>query len=435
MMQALRSAIVIDTTSHEANRVKPIMVVTASLILAPAIFNDILPYALRNVMLVVGCLITLVFFFMHTEFDLRSIGIGFAWLAFAVIAFLNRCFTGGSLSFAQVALPIAAIATCAISCSKDWMKSAMFSLLALLTVHLVATLLFYVSPDVYTSTVKVWFFADNRNAIGYQSGLTAHYSNNGFLMAMGFLLAFCLSLSNMDGKRKRWGLLCACFLFALVLTQKRSHLFFAVFAVFCVYALSNFKGKTLKISAAVIAGVVVAFILTAYIPEIASSFERLFETFSSGDLAEATTGRTYLWAEAINGWHQSPIVGNGWGSFLYVWPGGNTSIVAHNELLQLLNDMGILGLAFFTVIVSFTLRLAFSNVRNLINGYGNSDSISASAAYFSAMLEVFALSYACTTGSLLQEPINYIPFLFAIALSVTLAAHSNTGQNKAVLDA
>lgn len=423
MMQASCNHFIDNSFDCRNQRINFSMLVTAVLLLAPALFGDILSYGVRNAMLALGCVFTVFYLVRHSDFNLRNIGIGFAWLAFALFALFDRYITSGDLSFAQVALPIVALATCALACSTSWVKTALLCVLGMLGIHLLATFLFYIIPELYMSTVKLWFFSENRNAIGYQSGLTAHYSNNGLLMAMGFLLACSFVLGSLKGKRFWWVIVSSLFLLALILTQKRAHLLFAILAFVCVFTLSSFKGKTLKIFLVVVIALIAASIAAMCLPGIAASFERLIGTFGSGDIAETVSGRNYLWATAIAGWQESPYIGNGWGSFVYVWPGGNLSIYAHNEILQLLNDVGIIGLIFFAILCFSSLRMAFMNMKIIENLKEKSNKYLRFAAYFSFSFELFILLYACTTGGLLQAPIDYIPFFFAVALSIALRTY------------
>ena len=368
---------VLDASRHEK------MVVLATvLLLAPALFEALLPYSVRNAMLVFGCVIAGGLFLGHRGFDLYAMGVGFGWFAFSVFALVDRYATGGSLGFPQMALPLAAFAACVSACSIAWLKTALRCVAVMLAIHLAATLLFYALPNFYIGAVKMSFFADSANAIGYQSGLTSHYSDNGFLMALGLILCASFSLGESRDARRRWAILAVLFLFGLVLTQKRAHLLFGAFSLVCLFAMTNVKGKTLKFFLLAIAAFVVGSVAVSFVPGVAASLERIVGTFDSGDMAETTSGRIFLWNAAINGWLASPIIGNGWGSFHYVWPGGNASIYAHNEILQLLNDVGAVGLVLFVVLVLSSFALAFNNVRYAAQANAEDPSIRVSA-YFS----------------------------------------------------
>lgn len=399
-----------------------IIVVTAICLLAPALFSSILPNNARNLMLFAGCILATTFMLIyHRDFDLTALGVGFAWLLFTIAAMVSRYLSGGTFSFAQIALPLSAFAACAATCGTRWIKPVIYCVLVMLCLHLAATFVFLVEPSLYTSTVKRWFFADVAHATGYQCGLSSHYSDNAFLMALGTILSAALAFGA-EKDRRRWVVVLAIlFAVGLVLTQKRAHLLFVAFAIVCLFANTGVRGKTLKFLMALIVVFAAACMAATFIPGVSESFERLLGTFTtleSGDLEETTTGRTYLWGAAISGWLQSPLLGNGWGTFLYTWPGGNQSIYAHNELLQILHDTGVVGLALFLTLTLSSLALARRCVKAVrAEGTGG---ILLSASYFAFAFEVFVLTYSFTTGGLLQQPLIYMAWFFAVAISLAV---------------
>ena len=399
-----------------------LIVVTAICLLAPALFSSILPNNARNLMLFAGCILETAFMLVyHRDFDLTALGVGFAWFLFAIAAMVSRYLSGGSFSFAQIALPLSAFAACAATCGTRWVKPVMYCVLAMLCLHLAATFIFLVEPSLYTSTVKRWFFADVAHATGYQCGLSSHYSDNAFLMAMGTVLSTAIAFGTEKDGRYRFVVLAILFAIGLVLTQKRAHLLFVAFAVVCLFANTGVRGKTLKFLMALIVVFAAACVAATFIPGVSESFERLLGTFTTletGDLEETTTGRTYLWGAAISGWLKNPFFGNGWGSFLYTWPGGNQSIYAHNELLQILHDTGVMGLALFLALTLSSLALARKCVKAVrAEGTGG---ILLSASYFAFAFEAFMLAYSFTTGGLLQQPLIYMAWFFAVAISLAV---------------
>lgn len=397
-----------------------LVVITAICLLAPALFSSILPNSTRNFMLLEGCFLSATFMFVyHFDFDLTSLGVGFGWLLFAIVAMVSRYLAGGSFSFAQIALPLSAFAACTVTCGTRWIRPVIYFVLAMLCVHLVATFAFLAAPSLYACTVKRWFFADLAHATGYQCGLSSHYSDNAFLMAVGTILSTSLAFGAKKGGRRWFVALAILFAIGLVLTQKRAHLLFVAFAIVCLFANTGVRGKALKLLVAFIIAFSAACVAAVFIPGVSESFERLLGTFTtleSGNLEETTTGRTYLWGAAISGWLQHPLLGNGWGTFLYTWPGGNQSIYAHNELLQILHDTGVVGLAIFLSLALSSLALSGRCVK-AVRAEGT-DMVLLSASYFAFAFEVFALSYSFTTGGLLQQPLIYMMWFFAIAISL-----------------
>lgn len=408
-----------------------LLITATCCLMAPALFYALLPYNIRNIMFITGGILTGALFFKNRKFDLFAMGVGFGWFVFAVFAMVDRYATGGTFSFPQLALPLAALVACMAACSTRWLKTALLCCEVMLLAHLVATLLFYVVPDLYVSTVKAWFFAGERTAIGYQSGLTSHYSDNGLMMTFGFLLSAAFVFGVEKGKRRRWLILTLLFLLGLVLTQKRAHLLFGVFALICLFAITNVRGKALKFVVAAIIAIVIAVLATIFIPGVAESFERLSETitsFKANDVTDTTSGRNLLWETAIKGWLDSPFIGNGWATYRYTWPGGNQSIYAHNEIFQILHDVGIVGLVPFVLLVITSLVISFRLAKSIT--VLTSSSILRSAAYFSFSFEAFLVIYSCTTGGLLQQPLIYIPWFLAVAISLALRYELSWSKKK-----
>ncbi len=397
-----------------------LLYVVALLFCVPVLFSDILGNDIKIYLFSAGYVLAFFMFLRHREFDLRYFGIGFGWLVFAAVALVSRYTTGGTMTFSQCAFFLAAAAACLGACSTRWLMVMVRCVLALLCVHLAATVFFWIQPSAY-SAFKMMFFASKTTAVGYQSGLTSHYSNNGFLLAFGSILCagfFCGSEKN---RRTRWFVLAALFFVGVGLTQKRAHLLLCLFSFVCLFAATDTRGKFTKGIVAIITASIAFGFLVTYVPAIADSFSRLvntFNTFDSGDVAEATSGRTLLWEVAIREWLQSPFVGNGWGSFSYVWPSGTISIYAHNEFLQLLHDSGIAGLTVFVLLAVPTFLLSIMNVR-----WAQMDPRGCAykpIAYFAFAFQVFLISYACTSGILLQSALVCAPWMLTIAIGLSL---------------
>ena len=402
--------------------VKNAMLYVVSLCLCvPVLFSDILVNDIKTIVFGAGCILAFIFFLSHRDFNLRYLGIGIGWLAFAGVTLVSRYVSGGSMTFSQCAFFMGAVVACFAACGTRWLPILTRCIVCLLCVHLVATFYYYIQPSAYETMVKSMFFADKTTAVGYQSGLTSHYSNNGFLMAFGTLICASIFCGREKGKRAFWVALAALFFVGVALTQKRAHLLLCLFSFVCLFAALDTRGKFTKAIGAAIAISVVFGILVTYVPAISDSFTRLvgtFDTFNSGDMAEASSGRTFLWEAAVREWLSSPFVGNGWGSFSYVWPSGAVSIYAHNEVIQLLHDFGIIGLSVFVVLVFPTISLS---IKNLAWAQKHScDSASRSAAFFAFIFQVFLISYACTSGILLQSALVCVPWMLTIAIGLAL---------------
>lgn len=115
-----------------------------------------------------------------------------AWFTISVIALVSFLVLGPAATSAPkraLTFVIAILLMLSLSTNKNWIRPTMRIVLFMLLIHALATLLFALVPGVYTGFIKPRFFASSQDAIGAQSGLTAHYSYNGMLLSAGVLLS------------------------------------------------------------------------------------------------------------------------------------------------------------------------------------------------------------------------------------------------------
>ncbi len=397
--------------------------ILAVLLLAYPLFEDVLPKIFTRSLFFLGFAIAACLFVKKKSFDLRSYGVGILWLVLGVIALLGYLATFQVTEFPVLALFISILLALFGAAATEWVKPFLRVLLWMLVIHLLATFFFYVFPDVYTDFVKPRFFADQPDAIGYQSGLTMHYSNNGDLMAFGLILSSSFFFFSKKGKGALYLILMLLFLFALFLTQKRAQLGFGILGVICLYLMTERKNKILKLALLSVLALVAIMILAQYSEGIANSIKRIIETTTADNMNEVTSGRVLLWAHALEQWGQSPVVGTGWSTFVFLWPNGSlVSIYAHNDILQLLAETGVLGAAIFLAASVGTLVVSVKAVIMLKSDVSSDCDPSLKvfrkqSAAFAAAFQIFALLYACTFGTLLQMTLVFMPFFLAVSIS------------------
>lgn len=61
--------------------------------------------------------------------------------------------------------------------------------------------------------------------------------------------------------------------------------------------------------------------------------------------------RLEIFAEAIRGWTERPLLGHGIGGFSVVWNNSDVRLFPHNLVLELLCELGVVGLALFALVV------------------------------------------------------------------------------------
>lgn len=339
------------------------------------------------------------------------------WLVPSIYTIIN-CIAFGKFTWALALLLVAVVSLMILPCGTDWIEIGYLVLVAVLMVFAVATVILFLFPSLYPS-IKTAFFAGYHGATGYQSGLTTHYSVNGSLMALGLVLCasrVMFAEGGLKGKRL-WLVLTLLFLFALLLTAKRGPLLSAVIGLLFAFLASDSKGKFSKFVVAAIVITCGTLILATFVPQVGEVFDR-FSSFSDGaSIEDTTSGRTNIWAEALGDWKTSPLLGIGWGRFVFTYPSGTLSVsLAHNELLHTLATLGVVGSVLFVAAelysVYFTIRLA----KNAPVG-----SSMRSYLYTSFAVQVLTLFYGYTSGGIVQLEYISVPYLLAVAVSFALA--------------
>ena len=349
------------------------------------------------------------------DFDFLSWGCLSVWIV-VIVWVLVSYFAGEGRNFpatAALAL-IIAVALTAVA-GDEWRKTFVNAINVSLLILGIATILLYLFPQMYTSFVKPIFFANSPDAVDYRSGLTSHYSINGICCAAGFVMSFCIAcfgrLSN--GRKAAMIMVAIAMLFALLLTTKRAPLLAALFSVGLIYLTSKSRSKYLTILAVFAMCIAALLIVFPMVPGLEASVSRFQNIFNgSTSFEETVSGRTYLWQYAYEGWQQSPLFGNGWSSYYYSWSGGQAvSAIAHNELMNLLYEVGILG----TLLICFAFIATLVKTLRVMLSLADQDS---SSLYIrlSLALQVFALVYGFSGGSVLGLPSISTFYCLAIGL-------------------
>ena len=125
---------------------------------------------------------------------------------------------------------------------------------ALGMVHVAATILFFLSNDLFSSTVLNLFefppVGSNNGLEGFHSGLSDHYSLNGTYCGVTTIILGSQLITNLATKSKvkipMIVLFVASFV-ALLLTSKRAHLLFSVIALVGIYYVVNPEKRENKI--------------------------------------------------------------------------------------------------------------------------------------------------------------------------------------------
>lgn len=147
---------------------------------------------------------------------------------------------------------------------------------------------------------------------------------------------------------------------AALLQSQRTNLIFAPMSIGLVYLVSDSKGRHNRflrlflILLGLIGAILIALPLLSRIP----AFTRIVytvEIFMNG--GDIRNNRAYLYDTALNMWKEAPLFGHGWFEYFYTNHGiiqADTNSHAHNMLLELLADCGIIGTLIITTPVFYT---------------------------------------------------------------------------------
>lgn len=222
--------------------------------------------------------------------------------------------------------------------------------------------------------------------------------------------------------------------YSLFLAGKRAHLVFMIAALILTFLFSTeikkFSIQLIKTGFILLIGVIVfVVLLSSYNPNPDSQFGKVFsrisetvEEISTGD--DITSGRVYLYEYAIELFKEKPILGIGWRTYSEMSVGViNTDRGSHphNIYIQLLTELGLIGLILFMIPVLFIL---FKTIKLLMNynTYFRKNMLWRSLLRYSLYLQFFFLLYGLT-GNLLTDRLFLFMYVFGISITTSAMYH------------
>lgn len=385
--------------------------------MASVFFSDIMPRVKIVQLASIAALdFVAVLRLLRNNFKIRFLPAGFLTLSFLVFVFVNQSEAllkgadGNWLVYFCLCFAAAALLS---ADSPEWLEFTVRLLCIFALVHAIATIIFFIFPHLYTGWFKPHFFPFSHTTSGYKSGLCNHYSTNGMYLAWGLIAAFYSWQTAGQRSRKRWQIAAILILVALLFTTKRAHLVFGIGSCLVVFILLNAGkgsfGTTFKLVAFLVVAMIVFYIASLFVPEIAGVIDRLNET-------ELDEGRSGYYPICLELFGSSPLVGHGWESFTTalfqsgiadlarLYRSGNLVQNAHDVYLQLLAEEGLVGLILF---LSFAITSLVNALRGALStSRGNFRNICA----VTAGIQIFFLLY-CITGNPLYEIAEYSVYL------------------------
>lgn len=158
-------------------------------------------------------------------------------------------------------------------------------------------------------------------------------------------------------------------LFAMFLTGTRMPLL-SLFAVIALLILSSFKinKNGLRINKGIISILIAIFsvliILIPFSDKFSTLTYRLQTLFDSQGGGSSVLERTARYEAALNMFKNAPLLGNGVGSFSIEYIGIDRREYAHNIILELLSEIGLLGFLVFAALILFGVLRVVNYSRN-----------------------------------------------------------------------
>lgn len=135
-----------------------------------------------------------------------------------------------------------------------------------------------------------------------------------------------------------------------------------------------------------------------------------------------------MWQHAFEGWQASPLMGNGWSSFIFIWPNHVTvSGYSHNELLGMLYETGLVG----AVIGVSCMAISLIMTMRLLKAARSLDFELHLRISFG--LQLYHLIYGFTMGNIMTQPIYYGIYILAVAISLAIYCNSGLVPERRVL--
>lgn len=246
-------------------------------------------------------------------------------------------------------------------------------------------------------------------AKGITAGVCNHYSHNGIMLgnAMSLLFPFMI----IYGKEKKSHYVALTLnIIAMVLCGKRAQVVFPILACIIAWMVySRINAKTLlKCLAAVFLFILLVVFLYRVSPALQNYILRYSNMSSDGNILS----RYQYWEIAISHFMENPIFGNGWLSFRSF----NTNAQdAHNNYIQLLCDVGIVGTIIFLMFFISNLAAAVKNMKYISMNKSTIKKQTSVYCMFALVNQIYFLLYALT-GNPLQLLYSFCPYIASCAI-------------------
>lgn len=310
-------------------------------------------------------------------------------------------------------------------CSRksDWYDLFLKMMIFFGAFYTIGTYICLAIPSLYYNTIGPLFeslYPQAGYILNSKAGFTAHYSTNGMYIANGIAATLVMWIHNKENNRRTKGffLLLVLELGALLICGKRGTLLCIILALYITYFLYNEnkpKGRLFKLIVISFVAIVVVYVFSLVIPELANAYTRMLAMMDKNDVS---TGRFDLWAAGWRGFLENPIFGHGWRWFYY----NDTSVYSnydiHNCYIQFLCELGIIGSAPFFIFFFYSYFRTIMLVKAWRKGQLQEclDLLSFNPLVFCITYQTFFLIFIFE-GTAFYNPEALVPYLASCAMT------------------
>lgn len=285
-------------------------------------------------------------------------------------------------------------------------------------INVVVNIINLLYPEIYFGILRFVFddvlmenFMINYSRDQYLCGLSDHYSRNAYFCVGGCLVALAYLWGN--NYKNKWMLIVLLSnMLMLLRIGKRGHLLFLMASAIWTYIMLGKKLpqkiiRLLKFLLVVVLGC--AFIIE-FVPSVGFVFERIQES-TQGDYS---TGRFELWRTAYEFFLEEPLWGKGYGYFstnVFNYTIGVFFSGVHNDYLQWLCELGIVGGMFNMVSAALTYLLSLKVLKELMENKSAESANEIVAILWSVLFQTFILLYSLTGLPHYDYEVNIIYYI------------------------
>lgn len=362
----------------------------------------------------------------------------FLWSLFYLAIFISSLNQGAFFSGANIR--IFAIITFLLAFSEydfEQVKIAIYIIIAYSIFQAAGIYLQLILPGVHNAIFNIItiLFDLHEGGIAYETMSDLGYFR-GFSVNPGFAAIYivngiiCLSIFKEKIPKFRYYTLNSVLFLSLALTGKRGQLlaFTISFIVVYIFCSDSFVAHIKHVFAAVaVIGLLYLAGLYLYVhhpdmPGLSRTLNLLYG--SSRDFYALTSGRTNLWDTALSLYKGNETFGIGWNQYLHI-----RGMLPHNTYLQVLCELGIVGLVLFLVSLTITLVLTFQAYFNNMNG--DCSGIKKTLLRTFILFQIYFVIYSVSGNTLWDVSIYYMYFmLLAISIKYIGKNELNTRVDK-----